>query len=314
MMAFAGVPASHAAFVEVWFDLTDDSQPPLYWGVYTLVERIDRKYLANRFGPGSVDGNLYKASHAQRGPMDLIYYGARIEEYPTQNGQVAYGKMNNEDEADYSDILHLCWVVDGAGTAGAGTMGAETMSAGGSGPNEAQFMQALEAALNVDSFLRYMAVVTILDNWDTYPYTGNNYYLFNNPLSKRFEWLPWDLAWGENAQAPLFQRVGPGIVPRAPLYDKVFAIPGYQRKYAAYLDLLAHHWFTPQNVSQQAQRYAAMLAPAIHKAGGDKAFYGDSPIYPPGAFDEAWRDLARFTEQRQAFIQQELQRYLRGEP
>ena len=53
------------------------------------------------------NGNLYKASHAQRGPMDLVYYGADITDYPTQNGQYAYGKMTNEEEADYSDVIQL---------------------------------------------------------------------------------------------------------------------------------------------------------------------------------------------------------------
>ena len=29
----------------------------------------------SRYGQAAKDGNLYKASHAQRGPMDLAYYG-----------------------------------------------------------------------------------------------------------------------------------------------------------------------------------------------------------------------------------------------
>ena len=168
-MRFAGVPASHVAFVEVWIDIVDDESPPTFWGVYSMVERVDNKYIANRFGPDSVGGNLYKASHAQRGPMDLVYHGEEITDYPVQNGQYAYGKVNNEAAADYSDIITLCRILDSTAYA-----------------SEEEFVQALEGELNVDTFLRYMAVVTILDNWDTYISIGNNYYLFNNPVSGRF--------------------------------------------------------------------------------------------------------------------------------
>ena len=289
MIEFAGLPASHVAFVELWIDLTDDSQPPIFWGVYSLVERVDNKYLANRFGAESKGGNLYKASHAQRGPMDLIYYGDRIEDYPTQNGQSAYGKMNNEDENDYSDVIDLCRVIDGTTYA-----------------SQAEFTQALESALNVDAFLRYMAVNVILDNWDSYPYTGNNYYLFDNPATQRFEWIPWDLTWGENVETPLFQRSGPVLVQRAPLYDRVFQVDAYRSQYLAYVDLLLRYWFNTENITSLAQQYQRQIAPSITQSGGDKAFFGEQPMFPEEAFQDAWQNLIRFASEREAFLQQAL--------
>ncbi len=295
MMAFAGLPASHVTYVELWIDIVDDAAPPAYWGVYTMVERVDRKYLANRFGPASQDGNLYKASHAQRGPMDLIYYGEQITAYPTQNGQYAYGKMNNEAAADYSDVIALCRVVDGTDYASA-----------------EEFTRALEDVLNVDAFLRYMAVVTVLDNWDTYPNTGNNYYLFNNPVSERFEWIPWDLTWGENAQAPLFGRSGPALLERAPLYDRVFSVERYRSRYAAYVDLLLRHWFTPEHIAGQVQYYHRQITPYIAQAGGDKAFYGEHAMFSPDAFSASWQGLVRFASARSAYLREALQR--EGDP
>lgn len=290
-MRFAGVPAGHAAFVELWFDLVDDGQPPMYWGVYTLVERVDNKYLANRFGREALGGNLYKASHAQRGPMDLIYYGQEIEDYPQQNGQYAYGKVNNEEEADYDDIVALCRAVDGTDYA-----------------SDQALLEGLESALNVDTFLRYMAVVVILDDWDSYPNTGNNYYLFNNPASGRFEWIPWDLTWGDNAQAPLFGRSGPMLLPRAPLYDQVFALEAYRRQYAAYVDLLLRQWFTPQSIAGQARYYHQQIAPYVSQATGDRAFFGDTPMFPHEAFSGAWQRLVDFATERGRTLRDALDR------
>jgi spore coat protein H len=289
MMAFAGVPASHTAFVQLWFDILDDESPAIFWGVYTLVERVDNKYLANRFGADSTSGNLYKASHAQRGPMDLIYYGDRIADYPQQNGQYAYGKQNNEAEADYSDIVNLCRVIDGTHY-----------------PSEQDFIQALESTFDVDAFLRYMAVVTILDNWDTYPNTGNNYFLFNDPVGGRFEWIPWDLTWGENAQAPLFMRSGEGLLSRAPLSDQVFQIASYRSRYLAYADLLLRSWFTPQAMTDRVQNYHEMITPYINQSTGDKAFFGDHAMFPGEAFTNSPSALLQFVTQRGEFLRNAL--------
>jgi spore coat protein H len=289
LMHFAGVPASHVCFVELWIDFTDDDQPPIFWGVYTMIERVDRKFLANRFGQDSKDGNLYKANHALRGPMDLIYYGDRIEDYPTQNGLYAYGKATNEEEADYGDILDLIYLIDGVQY--------DTPDA---------FAEALEQAFDVDSFLRYWAVVVALANWDSYPYTGNNYYLFNNRQTAKFVWIPWDLTWGGDPRHPLFELEGPGLVSRAPLYDQVLQVERYRKRYAAYLDLLARHWFTYENVSALAAQYHNLIAPYVTQGTGDLMYYGDTAMFPIEAFDESWKRLGDFVRERSAFIQESL--------
>jgi PKD repeat protein len=286
MMRFAGLPASHVSFVELWIDIRDDGQDPIYWGVYSMVERVDNKYIGNRFGQDAKGGNLYKASHAQRGPMDLVYYGDRIEDYPVQNGQYPYGKMNNEEEADYSDIVALCKVVDGTEY-----------------ESDQELIQTLESSLDVDAFLRYLAVNTIIDNWDSYIYTGNNFYLFNNSVSGRFEWIPWDLTWGEGVEAPLFTRSESGLMEGAPLYDLAFSVEKYQDAYRAYLDLLMRYWFTPQNLTPMIKQYHTMIAPYIDQSTGDKAFYGVEPMFPPEAFRTSGDDLGNFVSMRSEYIQ-----------
>ena len=284
-MHFAGVPASHVCFVEIWIDFSDDDQPPTYWGVYTMIERVDKKFLSSRFGQDYKAGNLYKASHALRGPMDLIYYGPEIEDYPTQNGLYAYGKATNEEQADYSDVINLIYAIDGA-----------------SYDTPDDFAAALEQVLNVDSFLRYMAVVNTLANWDSYPYTGNNYYLFNNAGTGKFEWMPWELTWGGNPQHPLFELEGPGLVNRAPLYDNVFQVERYRKRYAGYLDLLARQWFTYENISALSARYHNLIAPYVTQASGDKMYFGDTAMFPASAFDDSWAEFGTFAGQRSNYI------------
>lgn len=285
MLAFAGVPASFTSYVELWFDFLEDDQPAEFWGVYLMIERVDMKFLASRFGTDNRYGNLYKASHAQRGPMDLIYYGPSITDYPTQNGQVAYGKMTNEEEADYSDVIQLAYVIDGA-----------------SYEDPEEFALALEQVFNVDSFLRYMAVMVAVSSWDYYPYTGNNFYLYNNPGTGKFEWIPWDQTWGGEVNMPLFEISGFGLLERAPLYDQVFDLERYRYKFAAYLDLLAQHWFNEENIHAEASYHHNLIAPYVTQAGGDKMFFGDTPWAAYSAFENDWTWLAEFAGDRSQFI------------
>jgi spore coat protein CotH len=284
-MRFAGIPASHVCFVELWIDLSNDDQPPAFWGVYTMVERVDRKFLANRFGRDNDGGNLYKASHAERGPMDLVYYGPDITDYPTRNGLVAYGQETNYEQADYSDIIHLMYVIDGVTY--------ET-------PED--FAVALEQVLNVDTFLRYMAVVNMLSNWDSYPGTGNNYLLFYNAGAGRFEWIPWDLTWGDNVRHPMFDRGEADMMGRAPLFDRVFEVERYRVRYAGYLDLLVRYWFTEENISALAYEYHSMIAPFVIQGDGDKMFFGDSTMASFDGFQDSWKRYPEFTGQRREYI------------
>ena len=284
-MHFAGVPSSNVCFVELWIDLKDDDQPSTFWGVYTMVERVDKKFLANRFGRDYDYGNLYKASHAERGPMNLVYYGATITDYPTQGGLYAYGKETNEEQADYTDIIYLMYVIDGVTYA-----------------TPEDFAAALEKVLNVDTFLRYMAVVNMLGNWDSYPYTGNNYYLFFNAGTGRFEWIPWDLTWGGDTRHPLFERGESELVDRAPLFDRVFEVERYRVRYAGYLDLLARYWFTEANISSLASKYHNMIAPFVAQGDGDKMYFGDTAMFPIEAFNDSWRQYIDFTRERRKYI------------
>jgi len=295
MLAFAGVPSSHVSYVELWIDISDDEQPPIFWGVYTMVERVDKKFLASRFGNDFKHGNLYKASHAQRGPMDLIYYGPRIEDYPTQNEEYAYGKMTNMEENDYSDVIHLARVIDGTTYA-----------------TPEDFADALERVFEVDTFLRYVAVMNTVASWDYYPYTGNNYYLYNNPETGRFDWIPWDQTWGGDVQTPLFGTTDFGLVERAPLYDRVFEVERYRWKYAAYLDLLSRYWFNATNVYAEAERSHLQIAPYVVQSTGDKMYFGDSALFQYTDFENGWVPLAEFAQARNQFVLQELNKILQS--
>ncbi|MBN2083552.1 CotH kinase family protein [bacterium] len=274
MLAFAGVSASHVCYVDFWIDVHGDGAPAVFYGVYSMVERVDKKFLENRYGADNDDGNLYKASAWEEGAATLAYLGPAITDYPLPHGDdYCYGKRTNEEEADYSDVINLCYVIDAVEYA--------TPDA---------FAAALEQVFNVDSFLRYLACVISCSNLDIYIYTGNNYYLYNNPATGKFEWIPWDVndSWGlfldteMNKNQPLYE------LGEMPLTRRVMEVQKYRRAYAAYIDLLRRHWFTYQHVRTQAQGIHDLISPHVKQDSGDKMFYGGSAMFPIEAFDANW--------------------------
>ena len=50
----------------------------------------------------------------------------------------------------------------------------------------------LENNLDVNGFLKWLAVNTTIQNWDTYGKMPHNYYLYNDPSDHLLKWIPWD--------------------------------------------------------------------------------------------------------------------------
>lgn len=292
MMAFAGVPAGNAAYVEFWIDIIDDGQPAEYWGIYTMVERVDAKFVANRFGRAQGIGNLYKAdAFFEEGAADLAYYGPEILDYPMPRGEIAYGLQTNLENPDYSDIISLCHVIDG--------IDYRT-------PDD--FAAALDEVFNVDGYLRYLAVIFTNLNLDTYPYTGNNFYLYHNLSTGKFEILPWDLnnSWGHfggDAQFPLYgQPCCLGPLAWAPLFTKVFQVGDYRRDYSAYVDLLIRFWFDDEGFGERAAALQELIRPYLTKETGDKFFYGPGSIFSVDQFTLDGQQLVSLTQQRRSYL------------
>ena len=140
----AGLAASHTAFYTLY---VDHGNGPEYFGLYTLVEEVDDTVVDTQFS--SDDGNLYKPD----GDAASFANGTFDED--------EYVKKNNEDEADFSDVQSLLTILhDGTRTS-----------------DPATWRSNLEEVFDTDIFLKYLAVNTVIQNWDTYGRMTHNYFL-----------------------------------------------------------------------------------------------------------------------------------------
>lgn len=150
----AGVKAPRVSFCKLY--LNDE-----YWGVYGIIEQIDKTFVENHFSDGS--GNLIK----NKGWTELEWLGDSIQPYLED-----FQMRTNEEEPDWSGFLNFVDVLNNT-------------------PDE-NFAEEIQKVFAVDNFLRVMATDVLTNNWDSYIDNERNFYLYEHPADGRFHWIPWD--------------------------------------------------------------------------------------------------------------------------
>jgi len=250
-----------------------------YFGIYTLIEPIDKSFLTKRYGRGANDGNLYKCLWEASGPATLepvdkygnnhpIFLETRtigIKDWESHYIPT-YDLKTNKDVADHSELLDF---IDNLNNLAG-----------------AELKEYLDANFEVDRFLRYQAMNVLLGKWDDYWAMGNNYYLYFNNDGK-IEFIPndYDMAlgrgfhlfdvanigiyeWGNRCRQFL-ELVAPQIPQdildeyaefRAPLVEKIFEIHEYRALYEHCFE----EFITPSNklflYSEYEKKYKSMYS------------------------------------------------------
>lgn len=150
-----GLPVRRSNFVRVY--INDD-----YYGLYTNMEEIDEVFVKKRFGDNS--GNLFKCTW----PAQLDWRGANASAYQ-DNG---YELQTNEEVNNWNDFINLVDVINNT--------------------SDADFVCALEEVFDVQQFLWIYALDISAGHWDNYAGNINNFYLYHNQITGKFEFLSFD--------------------------------------------------------------------------------------------------------------------------
>ena len=190
-----------------------NSGSPQY-GSYAHIEAINSEYTDHQF-PDNSAGNVYKCMRVTA-EADLRYLGEDPAAYRPN-----YFKETNESYDDWTDLIELTRVLS-------------------NGTPEDQYIQEVERVVNVDWWLRFLALNVLLDNSETTLANGDgdDYFLYRGETDRRFVLIQHDLdsifgqgqsigsdtaeifpflsgAGGENAVAALVRMVGhPQYAPR----------------------------------------------------------------------------------------------------
>ncbi len=297
IFAEAGIPTPRASLVDVWVNET-------HLGVYTMAEMVDRAFIARHFVDAS--GNLYKpelvaarldwteddvdtdfSSPFMPEPAprhDPVLYtnigGAPLIDLlkalgqedmvslytpiaPLEGDEVrglpparmprnyieAMALKTNENNPDYTALFSFLEVLN-------------------SMPNQVT-QEDIEAVVNVDEVLRYIATSAVILHLDNYIGIGHNNYLYE--VDDRFHIIPWDLNMAFGTFNLGIKKKGlinyyideptAGPVLRFPLVYQLLKKPAYFERYRGYVQEVIDGAFDLDKVLARIDELVEMVRP-----------------------------------------------------
>lgn len=187
-----------------------------YWGLYLMVERIDKTFLKDRFS--NKNGNLWKGDGTGAACANLKYHGTLQSYYN------CYELKTNETTNDWSELINLTRQINNT--------------------SDSVFRDSLENVMNTNSFIMAWAAYNLFCNLDSYPYRfSHNYYTYKNSSTDKFEWIVWDVSTAFGLDIPMtisqienlsVEYISPPATNR-PVVNKMLVNSYYRDSYLKYM-------------------------------------------------------------------------------
>jgi hypothetical protein len=234
----AGVPAPRTAYARVYITVPGKHNRE-YLGLYSLVEDIDTPFLEERFGTRK--GALFKPVTREL----FNYLGEDWSKYAqTYDSKIGLSKREKQRVIDFAKIV--------------------------SEAPEAEFAAKLGEYVDLEEFARFMAVTVWLSTLDSILSVGQNYYVYLDPKTLRFQFFPWDLD-HSFGQFPMIgtQEQREKLSVRKPwqgesrFLERVFKVEAFKKIYLTRLSEFSTSVFLPGRTSQLVDLFGAAIRPAV---------------------------------------------------
>ncbi|MGE4342459.1 MAG: CotH kinase family protein [Bacilli bacterium] len=172
------------------------------FGVVAINETIDKDLLKRYFSKANAAGDLYKVGWGPDGNNNWNKGNLRYEEYLNHNAIIgeedkmnAYTPRYDAKEFDkYADVNKT--ILNSHDVAHANLINLMRVLRDYEGQTPTQYQAALEAVVDVDSFLNFAALSYLTGNQDDMRNNGNNYYIYFNPgQNNKAYFIPYDYDW-----------------------------------------------------------------------------------------------------------------------
>ena len=219
----AGVPAPRTALAKVTLTVPGKYDKE-YVGLYTFVEHVDKAFLKDHFQNGK--GLLMKPE----GTRGIDYLGDDWAKYKSR-----YHPKREPTDLEMKRVVEFAKLIS-------------------KGDDDA-FKKQIGDYLDLDNFLRFTAVNTMMPNTDSFFTTGHNFYIYLNPKTNRFAFMPWDLDIsfaGFPAMGSIDQQANQNLLKpsayRIKLIDRLLALPEVKEKYQKVLTEIAANGFAKKKL------------------------------------------------------------------
>ena len=238
----AGVPAPRTAYTQLYLTVPGEHERR-YLGLYTLVEQVDERFLQRHFA--TKKGLLVKPEL----PAGLPYLGDEAAIY-----EQAYDAKENVNPAELQRLAAFTKLINQA--------------------DDSEFNAQIRSFMNVNAFLKFLAVHVVLANGDSLLAMGHNYYIYHEPKEEQFYWLPWDLNMslggfpmiGTTTQQMELSLLKPHTGSQK-LIDRLLANPSYKTVYLAEVEHLLTNACKLENLNELITARAGALRATVQAEG-----------------------------------------------
>jgi spore coat protein CotH len=244
-----------------------------YFGVYEMIEPLDKYYLKARFGDPSMgdDGYLWKclwgATLAKGGGSSMGTEYVNLSN-KSLSVQPAYDLKTKKADIENAKA-RLVDFIDKLNTK--------------QGDN---FKNWIVDAMDVDQLLRLYAVNILVGMWDDYwKDNGNNYYFYFDEKGRAY-FIPYDYDNTLGVSMPNFGNMGTehvvnwGPSPKPVLLNKILAVPEFKAKYIQYVSELispTNDLFDFTCSTNRIIEWQTMISPYISNDTGEDMAIVDQP-------------------------------------
>lgn len=273
----AGVPAPRTCYAEVTLTVPGKYDKELL-GLYTVVEQVDKTFLKDRFK--SSKGLLLKPENVR----SVEYLGDDWSRYKAR-----YRPKREPSKEEARRVLAFAQLVNAA--------------------DDDQFRKEIAGYLDVDQFLRFTAVNSLIAHIDSFSYFmfGHNYYLYLDPTKNTFVYLPWDVdltfagfPMGATPDQQMDLSVLRPYAGEHKLIERLLAMKDVKEKYHKILTELSTSCFSKERLLKEIEAIQKVtkepLARETKAAAARKERIGG--FRSPGGMMRRTPDLRTFVERR----------------
>lgn len=191
-------------------------------GIYTHVEAVGKPFLRRHFGDDS--GRLYEGTLADFRTGWLATFEPKTDE-------------TNPDRSDLEALATALTAPDG------------------------QLLAALEPVVDVEKFLTFWAMETLIEHGDGYANNTNNFFVYREPASGRFHFIPW----GVDGVAAT-TRVDPDaryVMADGLLARRLYLLPATRARYLAKLQSLLDTTWDAVAINADVDRMETLILPRL---------------------------------------------------
>lgn len=192
-------------------------------GVYSNVEAIKPNFLNHSFGDSS--GALYEGTVTDFFPEFIEKFECKNKPATLDHIRAVADVLSSVDEMNDEELARVDQLID------------------------------------VDSFITYWAMESMIGFWDSYCSNQNNYYLYRDPATEKFHFIPWgaDSAFTETSPIPPYRIRPRSVHGKAILPNKIYRNEEVQAKYKSKLMMLLDQHWDEEKLIAEVDRLEALL-------------------------------------------------------